>query len=99
MRRGGVLIVTTFQRRFLPIPSDGSNDLGDRSPEEWFKAYDRGEFCFRRLPSVPGNPDFGDAFVPERYVRERWSMDFIIHEYFDAATLGQSIIVCQPLAA
>jgi trans-aconitate methyltransferase len=89
----GVLILTTFPRTFLSGSTDSSSKVADERPmEEWFSAYDRGEFCFRRLRSVP-DPAFGDAFIPERYVREHWTRHFNVREYFES-DLGQNFIVC-----
>jgi SAM-dependent methyltransferase len=95
LRPAGVLILTTFQREFLAGCSDGSSYSGDEaiSLEQWFAAYDRGDFCFRRLRGVP-SPHFGDAYIPESYVREHWAPQFIVQEYFGASKLAQNIIVC-----
>jgi hypothetical protein len=71
LRASGVLVLTTFQREFLSGSSDPTVSLADdpTSLEQWYAAYDRGEFCYRRL-NEGLNPHFGDAFIPERYVRE-----------------------------
>jgi SAM-dependent methyltransferase len=93
LRPDAVLILTTFPRTFLSGSSDGSSEVSDERPlDEWFSAYDRGEFCFRALKSV-SDPAFGDAFIPERYVREHWTSRFNVHEYF-AFRASQNIIVC-----
>ena len=45
-------------------------------------AYDRGEFCFSyRKPSDPEH--FGEACIPEGYVREHWADRFELAEYVD----------------
>jgi hypothetical protein len=55
--------------------------------------YDRGSFCFRRVKEVP-DPRFGDAFIPEQYVRERWTELFTVQDYFGSPLLSQNVIVC-----
>ena len=93
LRPDGVLILTTFPRSFLAGASDGSAGVVDKHQvDELFSAYDRGEFCFRPLRQVP-DPAFGDAFIPERYVREHWARHFTVRDYF-GSDLSQNIIVC-----
>jgi SAM-dependent methyltransferase len=93
LRSNGVLVLTTFQRDFLSDSSNPACSLAnDPTPmEEWFGAYDRGEFCYRPMK---GASHFGDAFIPEQYVRRQWSKQFTVREYFGADQLGQNIIVC-----
>lgn len=94
MRPDGLLILTTFDRAFLACTSDGSELPPEPlSLEQWFSRYDRGDFCFRRLTAIP-DPHFGDAFIPERYVRERWTNHFTVQDYVGASSLDQNIIVC-----
>jgi SAM-dependent methyltransferase len=93
LKPDGVLILTTFPRSFLAHSSDRSASVTDKHQvDELFSAYDRGEFCFRPLRQVP-DPAFGDAFIPEQYVRERWTRHFIVQDYF-AFKLSQNVIVC-----
>jgi SAM-dependent methyltransferase len=95
LRSSGVLVVTTFSRTFLPGSSDSRTPLSDDpvSLEERLRAYDRGDFVYRRLQGIE-NPHFGDAFIPERYVRERWGKRFTVQEYSELPEFPQNIIVC-----
>jgi SAM-dependent methyltransferase len=95
LRPDGVLILTTFPREFLSRCSDGSSYVGDGSLslEQWFSVYDRGEYCYRKLKGVH-HPHFGDAFIPERYVRRHWTKQFIAQDYVAAPDLGQNVVVC-----
>jgi SAM-dependent methyltransferase len=90
LKPDGVLVLTTFHRAFLAKDPD----LAERfAPlEEALAAYDRGEFCFRPQRTPP-TPYFGDAFIPEAYVRERWP--FEVREFFQAGGWGQNVMVCQ----
>jgi SAM-dependent methyltransferase len=91
LRPGGVLILTTFPRELFE--NGGLPDPDRFAPlEQSLAAYDRGEFCYRpaRVSLFP----FGDALIPEQYVRERWTALFEVREYFGASELGQNVIVC-----
>lgn len=93
LRPRGVLALTTFKREFIERPSDRSGKARE-SLDEYYAAYDRGEFCFRPLPTVPLQ-HFGDAFIPERYVHRHWTKRFDLERYFAAPRLGQNVIVCR----
>jgi SAM-dependent methyltransferase len=101
LRPGGVLILTTFPRTVLESHADGDplqnfSELARRfAPvEESLSAYDRGEFCYRVL-NAKIDIHFGDALIPEQYVREHWTKHFLIREYFGFPAVNQNVIVCR----
>jgi SAM-dependent methyltransferase len=87
LKPGGLLALTTFMRQHM-IERPPPMDQCLTPTEEWLAAYDRGEFCYE------AQPDNRCAFIPERYVRERWSDRFLVRDYFEAPDLGQNVIVC-----
>jgi SAM-dependent methyltransferase len=94
LKTGGVLILTTYDRVFLENCADTRPDVAERlTPlDEHLSAYDRGEFCYS--PMVESHPHFGDAFIPEEYVRRHWTKHFVVREFFAAPGWVQNIIVC-----
>jgi SAM-dependent methyltransferase len=54
--------------------------------DHWLSAYDSGEFCFGLLPDSGYNrgqehPFFGQACIPEAYVRKHWTEHFSFLDY------------------
>jgi hypothetical protein len=94
-KSGCVFAYTTEPRRFLDfildIPSNTSNDwhaaLGRFKSEipGLLARFDEGQFCY--LSTSGGqNLDrdvYGDAAVPERYIREEWAEFFRLMAYID----------------
>ena len=93
LRPTGVLVLTTFQRDFLATGRPSAGEAIGPSLEESLAAYDRGDFSYRSLQEVK-NPHFGDAYIPEPYVREHWSKLFKVEEYSRMPEKAQNIIVC-----
>lgn len=96
LKPGGLLMVTTWPRQFIEhCEWLRTSESARRLPESHrisggafldtaaaLAAYDRGEFCFSyRNPSDP--PHFGEACIPEKYVRREWSDRFELAEYVD----------------
>ena len=93
LKPGGVFIFTLRQKNFLEI---FKQDVSASSPyvqglakffggDEMLKKYDAGEYMY--LPSGGGreltNDFYGDAVIPERYVRKIFAKKFEIQEMFD----------------
>ena len=102
LRPGGVFIATTFPRSHIELHSTFRADRHRTGrpgfvheafldTERWLTRYDRGEFCFSGRPA---DPHFGDACVPERYVREVWAKWFEVLDYIcDPARCAQNVVV------
>jgi cyclopropane fatty-acyl-phospholipid synthase-like methyltransferase len=90
LKPGGLLVLTTRKRSFIEESADAL-----MSPD-WLARYDRGEFCFDASyePYSDIAERFGEACIPESYVRKQWSELFEVLEYRDDL-LGQSVIVCR----
>jgi SAM-dependent methyltransferase len=96
---GGLALLTTRKREFIinckrfrlkPFLHGVFADT-----DRWLETYDRGEFCFESSetlfePEVAAR--YGEACIPESYVRREWSGLFEIVDYVDES-LDQSIIV------
>ena len=94
LRPGGVLILTTFHRDVLERAGDFPAMAERFAPvDPWLAAYDRGDFAYQVLQEE-SNPHFGFAFIPEDYVRARWTRRFEVHEFLPAPEWGQNVIVC-----
>jgi len=95
LRPGGILIVTTFPRWVLERNAQGI--AGRFDPVEAALAdYDRGEFCYRA--HHPGDPHYGDALIPEAYVRSNWTRYFAIRDYVRSTVVNQNVIVCSKVS-
>lgn len=106
LRPGGLLIVTTRARGFIPhcaslrknkrlaslSPGIRASALSFPSTEESLAAYDRGEYCFT---GHPGEWDYwGDAAIPKGYVLSRWTRYFSFVDYIaDPAQCPQNVVV------
>ena len=94
-RPGGVVALTTRPRTFIehcervrageatssaPISvhmfPDAAGALAD---------YDRGEYCFSAYNPEIDPPAWGEACIPERYVRERWAERFEVVDILEAS--------------
>jgi hypothetical protein len=102
LRPGGVFIATTFPRGHIELQSTLRTDrrragrpgfVHEAFSETglWLTRYDRGEFCFSGRPA---DPHFGDACIPEQYVREGWAEWFQVLDYIrDPARCAQNVVV------
>lgn len=85
LRPGGVLIATTHSKHWLekvkefqsgekPCESDWHRGFKN-SEVDFVKAisfHKNGKFIFAPTGGVSGNPDYGDSFVPEKYIQKVW---------------------------
>jgi SAM-dependent methyltransferase len=104
LRPGGLFVATTLTREY----AEQCGELATRDPESLSElerlsatslpepaallaAYDRGEFCF--APVATAQETLGMTFIPEQYVRRRWSEHFEVCDYFTGP--GQMFITCR----
>jgi SAM-dependent methyltransferase len=85
LKPGGLLIVSTRPREFIErcaamrSAPDLRSEAHRRASQAFsdtdaaLAAYDAGRYCFDATQS----PHFGLACIPERYVRERWSLEIL----------------------
>jgi SAM-dependent methyltransferase len=104
LRPGGVVIATTFRRSYIELCGElrsagtitgapGVRAAVDSfvDTDSWLAAYDRGEFCFSGRPGIV---HFGDACVPEGYVRRIWPEWLEVCAYLDdPAVNSQNVII------
>lgn len=90
LRPGGVLAVTTRPRAFFKYTRQLRDQVKEGSKqfpgaarafvdtEDWLARYDRGEFCFDAPHMTPAWPGvyYGEAAVPEQFVRKHWGAYF-----------------------
>ena len=109
LKPGGLLMVTTWPRSFIEHcewlrTAEAAARLPDshrisggafQDTSAALAAYDRGEFCFSyREPSDPEH--FGEAAIPEAYIRRSWAEHFELAEYVDdRRRCPQNLIVCR----
>jgi len=108
LKKGGVLIATTFPRSFIlrcQACRDGKEEgypgmLQAFNPaHQWLERYDRGEFCFE--PTGGGqelaSSFYGEACVSEAYVRSHWENYFEVCEYLlgGRGRVAQNVIVAR----
>jgi SAM-dependent methyltransferase len=105
LRPGGVLLLSTLPRKF--IERSGAWAAEDAALARWQRetaglfapedrtlaAYDRGDFVYRPFDAAH-NPHFGNACIPERYVRTEWRKYFVVRE-FRQGPLPQAVVACQ----
>lgn len=107
---GGILAATTRRRSFIERCEELRNDPELESKPDWLKisarafpdseaslaAYDRGEFCYDSLQAGGKWSFWGEACIPERYVRETWTRLFEICDYIDdPAVCRQNVIIAR----
>ena len=66
--------------------------------DEYKRKYDDGEYVFMPAGggSHPAATIYGDAVIPEGYIRSEWSSFFSIREYIDdPERFNQAVVVCQ----
>jgi SAM-dependent methyltransferase len=93
LKPGGLFIATTLPREYAELTLQFANkDPESRSdweqavveglpdPAEFLAAYDRGEYCFRPVPSE--HESLGLTAISEQYARRRWSDHFEVCSYF-----------------
>ena len=110
-RPGCIFICTTEPRRFLDwIDSEPTSDwhrsiksaVGDLDVKK--NEFDAGKYVF--IPSGGGidmdsgkvidSSIYGDAVIPEPYIRSKWGKLFSVHEYIDdPERFLQAVVVCQ----
>jgi SAM-dependent methyltransferase len=102
LKPGGLLILTTLKRSFikhcveLTLEDPASLPSWQRFASTCFQppwkalaSYDRGEYVFS--PQREHSEHFGNALIPEEYVRQRWPFELL--DYFRA--MRQQFIVCR----
>jgi SAM-dependent methyltransferase len=110
LKPGGLLIATTRDRAFIEYcrrvrdePEGSASRNAFLAPmfddaDTWLARYDRGEFCWDTSTEVYGDlaPHFGEACIPEEYVRRHWSQRLEILDYIDARNVAaQNVIVAR----
>jgi SAM-dependent methyltransferase len=106
LKPGGVLIATTLPRMYIEqVAEIPRRDLGNLppwaqdlvasfpAPRDALAAYDRGEYCFGSTGQF--GEHFGNAAIPEQYVRQRWTRHFDVLDYFRHPGEAQPMIVCR----
>ena len=106
---GCVFVCTVQPRRFFDfiasIEDEDTHILWYRwlklyqcEVDENKRKYDDGEYVFMpaRGGSHPNAATYGDAVIPEGYIRSEWSSLFSIQEYIDdPERFQQAVVVCQ----
>jgi SAM-dependent methyltransferase len=93
LKPDGLFIATTLPREYaeltLQFASRDPETLSDweravvaglPEPAEFLAAYDRGDYCFRPVPSE--HESLGLTAISERYARQRWSEHFDVLDHF-----------------
>jgi SAM-dependent methyltransferase len=114
LKPGGLLVATTRDRQFIEqcrafrdesrSSSSPTNPLAAifAETEDWLARYDRGEFCYDSSEEIYGDlvSSFGEACIPEEYVRRHWSKRFEILDYIDDRSVSaQNVIVARRKSA
>jgi SAM-dependent methyltransferase len=110
LKPGGVFVSTTLPRHFAEncgqLAVQDPESLPEwqmylaecfATPDEFLAPYHRGEYCFREIDGADN--DLGFAFIPEEYVRARWSRHFDVRDYFPGPRHMQMFIVCRKRGA
>ena len=99
LRPGGAAVLTVRPRRFIEHArlqrERGSTDIVARmfpDDEAALAAYDTGEFCFTPYYARGRAPWWGEACIPEAYIRRRWGELFDVLD-IDTARLKQHAVV------
>jgi SAM-dependent methyltransferase len=105
VRPGGVLALTIRPRGFIKhcerarsgVEKDTAPITVQMFPDTQgaLAAYDAGEFCFSPYDPAVDPPTWGEACIPEAYVRERWGQRFEVVEVLHStsrATSGNELL-------
>ncbi len=108
LRPGGLLIVTTRQRKYIKECAAMRNleDLeslheGPRSSasafldtQEHLSDYDSGKYCFSQLVHEGEWSYWGEAAIPKEYVMKHWTKRFTFRDFIDDETrCAQCVVV------
>jgi SAM-dependent methyltransferase len=107
LRPGGVAILTTRPRGFIPelarlgkMAADGSGDLSVGAEwfeheDEWLARYDRGEYCFSPAGGTwAERGDFyGEALIPGAYVWRNWPQYLTPLEIIEDRPIGDQMVI------
>jgi SAM-dependent methyltransferase len=112
LKPGGLLMASTRPREYIVVCDQNRRRGGDllhdgafaafAQTDEWLERYDRGEYCY----SGTGGGDvldpkfYGEACIPEAYVRRRWTDRFEFLEYlpYGRRLRQDAIVVRKPLS-
>jgi predicted SAM-dependent methyltransferase len=102
LRPEGVLIVTTRQKKSIPALYNQLYEPSDQLElpvviDKALKDYAEGKFVYFGIEGAFGFEEdfFGEAFIPEAYVRKEWSNLFKISNFIKTSNIDQNIIVAQ----
>jgi len=109
LRPGGMLVVTTRKRRFIPecarirsqeerTPVNTGAFVAFRDTEKYLAMYDAGEYCNDPVGGGPNLPPstYGETCIPLAYAVQRWQPDFSVVKFIDdPARLNQNVIVAK----
>lgn len=98
LRPGGVLVLTTWGRRYLEelpaLRASGKVHAGGAAAfletEEWLARYDRGELCHAPVGAAGlfEGGEYGETAIPRAYAEARWPAALELLEHRTDALLG-----------